>query len=156
MEVGPVRALENLAGGKVCALASRVEVHDYADTARMLDRYSPAQLIGFARLDPGLTAEDFADAARQLDRIADKEFSRYGSSQQDVAALRAKFAAWPCTSTGRQLGSSCERAPASRYCAEYPSGSARENPELGKYALNIGTNDARAHRRRGRSTARSL
>lgn len=41
--------------------AGRVEVRDYADTARMLDRYSPAELIGFAcRLNPGLTAEDFA------------------------------------------------------------------------------------------------
>jgi Nucleotidyl transferase AbiEii toxin, Type IV TA system len=53
MDVGPVLSLEDVAGGKVCALASRVEVRDYADTARLLDRYSPAQLIGFAhRLDP--------------------------------------------------------------------------------------------------------
>ena len=48
MDVGPVLALEDVAGGKVCALASRVEVRDYADTARMLDPYSPAQLVGFA------------------------------------------------------------------------------------------------------------
>ena len=47
MEVGPV--LEDAAGGKVCALASRVEPRDYADTAQMLKRYSPAELIGFAR-----------------------------------------------------------------------------------------------------------
>ncbi len=43
MEIGPVLALEDVLGGKVCALASRVEVRDYADTAQMLDRYSPAQ-----------------------------------------------------------------------------------------------------------------
>jgi hypothetical protein len=80
------------------ALASRVEVRDYADTARILDRYSPAQLIGFAHhLDPGLTAEDFADAGRQLDRIADEEFPRDGLSHQDVSVLRGKFAAWPRT-----------------------------------------------------------
>jgi hypothetical protein len=42
-------AVEDVAGGKVCALASRVEVRDYADTARMLDRYSTAQLIASAR-----------------------------------------------------------------------------------------------------------
>jgi hypothetical protein len=97
-DLGPVLALEDVAGGKVCALASRVEVRDYADTARMLERYTPAQLIGFARrLDPGLTAEEFADAGRHLDRIADEEFSRYGLSQQDVSTLRAKFAAWPRT-----------------------------------------------------------
>ncbi|HUB41439.1 MAG TPA: hypothetical protein VMA72_21565 [Streptosporangiaceae bacterium] len=64
----------------------------------MLDRHSPAQLISFARrLDPGLTAQDFADAGKQLGRIADQEFSRYGLSHHDVAALRAKFAAWPRT-----------------------------------------------------------
>ena len=96
MEVGPVLALEDVAGGKVCALASRVEVRDYADTARMLDRYSPEQLIGFARrLDPGLTAEDFVDAGRQLDHLADEEFSRYGLTQQDVVEMRAKFIIWP-------------------------------------------------------------
>jgi len=30
MEIGPVLALEDVAGGKVCALASRVEPRDYA------------------------------------------------------------------------------------------------------------------------------
>jgi len=98
MEVGPVLALEDVAGGKVCALASRVEVRDYVDTARMLERYDPAQLIGFAhRLDPGLTAEDFAEAAKQLDLIPDGEFSRYGLGQREVTALRSKFSVWPRT-----------------------------------------------------------
>lgn len=66
MDIGPVLDLENVAGGKVCALAGRVEPRDYADTAAMLGRYSPAQLIGFARrLDPGLTGRDFADAGQR-------------------------------------------------------------------------------------------
>jgi hypothetical protein len=43
------------AGGKVCALAGRAEPRDYADTAAMLKRFSPGQLLGYARrLDPGL------------------------------------------------------------------------------------------------------
>jgi hypothetical protein len=133
MDVGPVLALEDVAGGKVCALASRVEVRDYADTARMLDRYSPAQLIGFARrLDPGLTAQDFADAGRQLDRIADQEFSRYGLSHHDVAALRAKFAAWPRTpqAVSRELAASEPWHPAA--APEHRSGSARKDPGPGK------------------------
>lgn len=89
MGVGPVLALEDVAGGKVCALASRVEPRDYADVARLLQRYSPAELVDFAhRLDPGLTAADFADAGRHLDRMADEEFSRYGLSHQDITALR--------------------------------------------------------------------
>ena len=56
MDVGPVLDLEDLAGSKVCALASRAELRDYVDTAAALDRYTLDQLISFARrLDPGLT-----------------------------------------------------------------------------------------------------
>ncbi len=132
MEVGPVLALEDVAGGKVCALASRVEVRDYADTARMLDRYSPAQLISFAhRLDPGLTAEEFADAGRQLDRMADEEFSRYRLSQQDVAALRATFAVWPRTpqAVSHQLAAS--GLPHLGAPPEHRAMPMREDPEAG-------------------------
>jgi hypothetical protein len=53
MDIGPVLDLEDVAGGKVCALAGRVEPRDYADTAAMLERYSPVQLIGFARAGCG-------------------------------------------------------------------------------------------------------
>ncbi len=98
MEIGPVLDIEDVAGGKACALASRVEPRDYADTARMLERYSPAELIGFARrLDPGLTARDFADAGRQIDLIDDEAFARYGLTARDVATMRERFAAWPRT-----------------------------------------------------------
>jgi Nucleotidyl transferase AbiEii toxin, Type IV TA system len=98
MEMGPVLAVEDVAGGKVCALASRVEPRDYADTARMLERYSPAELIGFARrLDPGLTARDFADAGLQLDHIDDDAFGRYGLGPRQVTVVRERFAAWPRT-----------------------------------------------------------
>ena len=83
MDIGPVLDLEDVAGGKVCALASRVEPRDYADTARMLERYSPAELITLARrLDPGLTARDFADAGQQLDQIDDDAFTRYGLTRR--------------------------------------------------------------------------
>jgi hypothetical protein len=132
MEIGPVLALEDVAGGKVCALASRVEPRDYADTARMLDRYSPAELIGFARrLDPGLTAQDFADAGMQLDRIADKEFFRYRLCQQDVNALRARFAAWPRTpqAVTQEVPSGLRQpntTPDQRF------GPQRDDPELGQ------------------------
>jgi hypothetical protein len=133
MEVGPVLALEDVAGGKVCALASRVEVRDYADTARMLDRYTPAQLIGFARrLDPGLTAHDFADAGRQLDHIADQEFSRYGLSHHDVAALRAKFAAWPRTPQAVSREATASEHRHSDAAPERRSPPARTDPEPGQ------------------------
>jgi hypothetical protein len=48
MDIGAVLDLEYVASGKVCALAGRVEPRDYADTAAMLDRFSPGQLLGFA------------------------------------------------------------------------------------------------------------
>jgi hypothetical protein len=44
MDLGPVLDMEDGAGGKVCALAGRVEPRDYADTAALLETYSPAQL----------------------------------------------------------------------------------------------------------------
>ncbi len=96
MDVGPVLALEDLAGSKVCALASQVEPRDYIDTAAAMRRYPVEQLIGFAkRLDHGLEDRDFADAGRQLDRMPDGVFARYGLSPADVARLREQFRAWP-------------------------------------------------------------
>jgi hypothetical protein len=66
------------------------------DTAAALERYTPDQLIGFAkRLDAGLTDEEFADAGRQLSRMPDALFARYGLGPADVARLRERFAAWP-------------------------------------------------------------
>jgi len=55
----------------------------------MLDRYTPAQLISFARrLDPGLTAGDVADAGRHLDQISDDAFARYGLGSRTAALPR--------------------------------------------------------------------
>jgi Nucleotidyl transferase AbiEii toxin, Type IV TA system len=96
MEVGPVLDLEDVVGGKVCALASRVEPRDYVDTAAALGRYTVEQVVGFARrLDPGLTDRDFAEAAERLDQWGDGVFAPFGLGPADVARLRARFAAWP-------------------------------------------------------------
>ena len=96
MDVGPVLDLEDVIGGKVCALASRAYDRDYVDTAAALARYSVDQVIGFARrLDPGLDHRDFSDAGRRLDRMDDAAFARFGLGPGDVAELRARFAPWP-------------------------------------------------------------
>ncbi len=96
MEFGPVLDLEDALGGKVAALASRSYERDYWDTSVALGRYTPEQLIGFARrLDPGLQAEDFADAGRRLDHMADEAFADLGLTDEDIATLRARFADWP-------------------------------------------------------------
>jgi Nucleotidyl transferase AbiEii toxin, Type IV TA system len=96
MEVGPVLDLEDVVGGKACALASRVEPRDYVDTAAALERYTREQIVGFARrLDPGLTDRDFAEAAERLDQWGDGVFASFGLSPEEVAELRKRFAAWP-------------------------------------------------------------
>ncbi len=96
MDFGPVLDLEDVLGGKVCALASRAAPRDYLDTAAALERYTVGQLIGFAkRLDPGLTDQDFAAAGRRLDRADDGWFASLGLSPQEVARLRERFRAWP-------------------------------------------------------------
>jgi hypothetical protein len=96
MEVGPVLDLEDVVGGKVCALASRVEPRDYVDTAAALERYSRPQIIGFARrLDPGLTDRDFVEAAGRLDQWGDGVFASFGLGPDEVAELRKRFADWP-------------------------------------------------------------
>ena len=96
MEFGPVLDLEDVVGGKVCALASRVEPRDYVDTAAALERYTVGQIVGFARrLDPGLTDRDFAEAAERLDQWGDGVFASFGLGPRDIAELRARFAAWP-------------------------------------------------------------
>jgi hypothetical protein len=96
MDIGPVLDLEDVVGGKVCALASRAEPRDYLDTGAALQRYSVEQVIRFARrLDPGLTRTDFADAGRRLDYWSDRVFSPFGLSPEQVAALREQFEAWP-------------------------------------------------------------
>jgi Nucleotidyl transferase AbiEii toxin, Type IV TA system len=96
MDVGPVLNLEDVIGGKVCALAGRAEPRDYIDTAAALKLYRIDQVIALARrLDPGLDDRDFADAGRRLDRWGDAIFAPFGLSTEDVAALREAFTGWP-------------------------------------------------------------
>jgi hypothetical protein len=96
MDFGPVLDLEDVIGGKVCALASRAVPRDYLDTAAALERYTPAELIDLARrLDPGLTGRDFADAGRRLDEVGDGWFASLGLGPEEIAVLRERFSAWP-------------------------------------------------------------
>jgi hypothetical protein len=96
MDFGPVLDLEDVIGGKVCALASRAVPRDYLDTAAALQRYTPAELIDLARrLDPGLTGRDFADAGRRLDEVGDGWFASLGLGPEEIAVLRERFRVWP-------------------------------------------------------------
>ena len=96
MDIGPVLDLEDLIGQKVCALASRIEVRDYIDTAQALQEYTAEELIDLARRrDSGLEERDFAEAGQELDRLTEAQFAKYDLTPYDVARIREAFADWP-------------------------------------------------------------
>jgi hypothetical protein len=102
MKFGPVLDVHDVLGGKVAALATRSYLRDYLDTSAALKRYTPQELIGFARdVDPGLDDADFADAGERLDQITDRQFAEAGVSADETARLRGRFAAWPREGTPR-------------------------------------------------------
>lgn len=73
----PIRGGWHTATNCALARAGRVESRDYADTAAMLRRHSPAKLIGFARrLDLCLGVRELAEAGRHLDETDDEVSSR--------------------------------------------------------------------------------
>jgi Nucleotidyl transferase AbiEii toxin, Type IV TA system len=95
-DIGPVLDLEDVIGGKVCALASRSYERDYVDTAAVLARYRAEQVIGFARrLDAGLQDRDFADVGQRLDQMPDEALTAFGLGPDEIATLRNRFADWP-------------------------------------------------------------
>lgn len=96
-EIGPVLALDDLAGWKTVALANRMMARDYVDVAYLLKQYTHQRLITLAReRDPGLVAADFADAGQRLDRMRDRRLVPLLTGPgEDVAWLRRQFGQWP-------------------------------------------------------------
>jgi hypothetical protein len=96
MDVGPVLGIEDVVGGKACALASRAEPRDYIDIAAALNKYTVTQIIDFARrLDPGLEDRDFSDAGTRLDQWGDHIFAAYGLTPTQITTLRQHLSDWP-------------------------------------------------------------
>lgn len=96
MDVGPVLGVEDVIGGKACALASRAEPRDYIDIAAALNKYTVTEIIGFARrLDPGLEDRDFSDAGNRLDQWGNHIFAAYGLTPTEITTLRKHFTNWP-------------------------------------------------------------
>jgi len=97
--IGPVLALDDIAGYKACAMASRAATRDFVDIAALQEyrkNYRWAKLIGLAQeRDPGLELADFAEAVRRLDRMADERFIRLLPKGRDVQWLRQHFEDWP-------------------------------------------------------------
>jgi hypothetical protein len=93
MDIGPVLGIEDVIGGKACALASRAEPRDYIDITATLNTYTVSEIINFARrLDPGLEDRDFSDAGNRLDRWGDHIFAAYGLNPSQITALRQHLA----------------------------------------------------------------
>jgi hypothetical protein len=95
-DAGPVLDVEDAAGQQVRDLVGRGRVRDFAVTADLLERWSPAQLIGFARrLDPGLAGRDLSRVAARLATLPEVAFTGLGLLRpQDVPRLRERFADW--------------------------------------------------------------
>jgi hypothetical protein len=96
MPIGPVLHLDDVAGSKLAALATRAEPRDAIDVAGLLDRYDRDRLMELARIaDPALTDEEFAEAMDRLDRMPDRRFAVYGLSPAEISEVRARFVSWP-------------------------------------------------------------
>lgn len=100
--IGPVLSLDDLAGWKTVAWASRRAPRDPRDVASFIaSGYEPAQLISLATArDGGLEPADFAEAAVWVDESPDDLFAPYlrdraGGQARDVAWLRRTLAGWP-------------------------------------------------------------
>jgi hypothetical protein len=125
-ELGPVLHPEDAAGQKICDLARRGRIRDYTSAADLLDHYSPAELIGFARrLDPSLDLQDFANLAQRLDQFPEIALTAMRALEpQDVPRLRERFATWP--RDARQIGTGSQRATPGRDLSRRTE---RERPE---------------------------
>lgn len=106
--IGPVLALDDIAGHKACAMATRAASRDFVDIAALQEfrgEYRWAKLIELAReRDPGLELADFADAVCHLDRVADGRFATLLPAGRDVTWLRRHFRDWPREAPERTAG----------------------------------------------------
>lgn len=96
--VGSVLHVEDAVGSKLRDLSNRGWARDYADVARLMERWSPVQLSEFAqRLDPRANpARDLDRAAQRLAAIPDIALYGYGNSipSEKIPQVREKFATW--------------------------------------------------------------
>lgn len=95
--IGLVVHLDDAAGWKAAAVASRQLPRDYCDIASLCAAgYQSKRLIKLAReRDQGLELADFVDAARHLDELDDVALAPVLPAGRDAAWVRAAFADWP-------------------------------------------------------------
>jgi len=97
--IGPVLALDDIAGHKACAMATRAAARDFVDIAALQEyrkKYRWGRLIELAReRDQGLELADFVDAVWRLDRMVDDRFTALLPKGRDARWLRQHFRDWP-------------------------------------------------------------
>lgn len=103
--IGPVLSLDDLAGWKTVAFATRRAYRDPVDVASFVAAgYEPPRLINLAMArDSGLEDADFAEAGVWVDHTPGEAFLPYldehhagdSAPARDVAWLRRMFADWP-------------------------------------------------------------
>jgi len=97
LDIGPVLHPDDAVANKMCALYSRALARDFldVDAAVVSGRYSRARLIELAaNSDAGFDRARFADALGALTQITDAAFAEYGTTPEEVVALRRRFSQW--------------------------------------------------------------
>jgi hypothetical protein len=129
--IGPVVHPEDAAGSRVRDLAARGQIRDYADTARLLDRWSPGQLTGFAlRQDPELDPRELDRAVAHLGDLPDVALTGLDVVRpEQVPWLRERFENWdrdPRDAVRPEPGQQRERPDPAREARQIPQAPERQ------------------------------
>jgi hypothetical protein len=97
MDIGPVLHPDDVMAGKMDALYNRAAARDFldVDAAITSGRYTLNQLCDLAyQADAGFDPRLFAAMLARIDRLDDEDFTEYGISAEQVAALRSRVNGW--------------------------------------------------------------
>jgi hypothetical protein len=97
LEIGPVLHPDDAVAGKMDALFNRWARRDFLDIDAILvsGRYSRAELLEVAaEHNPGFDHALFAESLSYLRRIPIRDFTPYGATESQIAAMRERFADW--------------------------------------------------------------
>lgn len=92
--------LEDAVGSKVGAIYTRLEARDLidVDAIRQSCRFTDEQLLQMAQTrDDGFDRATCATRLRQVARIRDGRFADYGTTGEDLTALRSRILDWADT-----------------------------------------------------------
>jgi hypothetical protein len=97
LEIGPVLHVDDVVAGKMSALFTRAEPRDFLDVDATVasGRYTHEDVCQLAeQADAGFDRRLFADMLGMLDRYTDRRFAAYGTTEDQIAGMRERFATW--------------------------------------------------------------